>query len=316
MDVINEQTLAETHVIHHTRADFSKRMPQDVVHLVQYDNSLPVLKVDLYLNGSSYTLPSTATVYIRWGKKDHTFVYKEVLGKSQDGKSVFVEVDDQMTYYFGNPAPILELKLGANSAGSSALNITIDRNPIQNGDIESHSDYPDLEEAVRRAEQASSDAQEAAEKAEEAAAQIQTLEDQVDANTAAISAIKDGTSIDSFSDVELALAGKQATIDALHMLSADLVDDDDTVHKFVTAEEKEQITTNANDITAIKDGQSIDSFGDVESALSGKQDKLTDSSSIDLTNNVVSVKDSYVESFFATSEEIDTMLEEVFGNAR
>lgn len=128
------------------------------------------------------------------------------------------------------------------------------------------------------------------------------------------------------------LATKQNVIDSSHKLDADLVDDTNATHKFVSASEKAQITTNANDITSIKDGQSIDSFSDVEtalgniqngttinnfsgveSALSGKQDTLSGSTSIDITSNVVSVKDSYVNNFFATSEEIDTMLEEVFG---
>lgn len=298
MDVVNEETLSQTHVIHKTRVDFTKRMPQDVIHIVQYDKSLPILKVDLYLNGSSYTLPASASVYIRWGKMDHTFVYKEVLGKSEDGKSVYVEIDDQMTYFFGNPAPILELKIGSNSAGSSPINISIDRNPIQNGDVESHSEYPDLERAVEIA-------QEAAETAEEAAAQVTVLTEQVEANTTAIAGIKDGTSIDSFSDVEtelalkansadvtLALAGKQDIIDSTHMLSADLVDDTNATHKFVTANEKAQITANANAISGIKDGTNIDSFSDVESALALKADQATtytktesDAKYVDLTSS-------------------------------
>ncbi|MBR3141332.1 MAG: hypothetical protein IKF11_10820 [Methanobrevibacter sp.] len=39
----------------------------------------------------------------------------------------------------------------------------------------------------------------------------------------------------------------------------------------------EQITTNKTDIADLKDGENIDSFGDVETALDGKQDKITDS---------------------------------------
>lgn len=336
MDVINEETLSQTHVIHKTRVDFTKRMPQDVIHVVQYDKSLPILKVDLYLNGSSYTLPASASVYIRWGKMDHTFVYKEVLGKSEDGKSVYVEIDDQMTYFFGNPAPILELKIGSNSAGSSPINISIDRNPIQNGDIESQSEYPDLERAVEIA-------LEAAQTAEEAAAQVTVLTDQVEANTTAIAGIKDGTSIDSFSDVEtelalkansadvtLALAGKQDIIDSTHMLSADLVDDTNATHKFITASEKAQITANANAISGIKDGTNIDSFGDVESALdlkadksntytktevdgllNGKQDALSGSTSIDITNNVVSVKEDYIDSLFLSNTERQDLIDEI-----
>lgn len=106
---------------------------------------------------------------------------------------------------------------------------------------------------------------------------------------------------------------KQNVINANNKIDADFVDDSNSTHKFVNASEKAQIATNANDISAIKDGTTIDSFADVESTLSGKQDTLSGSASIDITSNVVSVNDSYVNNFFATSEEIDTMLEEVFG---
>lgn len=53
--------------------------------------------------------------------------------------------------------------------------------------------------------------------------------------------------------------------------------------------------------------------GEVDALLASKQDVISGSTSIDITSNVVSVKDSYVEGFFATSQEIDNMLEEVFG---
>lgn len=108
----------------------------------------------------------------------------------------------------------------------------------------------------------------------------------------------DLTNDSGFVDSSYHDSSKQDVINSNNKLNADYVTDLNSTNKFVTAEEKAQIITNKNDITSLQNG---------------KQDKLTDSSSIDLTNNVVSVKDSYVENFFATSEEIDTMLEEVFG---
>lgn len=50
------------------------------------------------------------------------------------------------------------------------------------------------------------------------------------------------------SDVTTALAAKQNVIDSNNMLNADLVDDTNSIHKFVTASEKTQITTNANEL--------------------------------------------------------------------
>ena len=65
------------------------------------------------------------------------------------------------------------------------------------------------------------------------------------------------------------LPAKQDPIDVDHKLDADLVNDASSTNKFVTATEKSQITTNANDIAAIKNGTTLNSFGDVETALAG-----------------------------------------------
>jgi len=55
------------------------------------------------------------------------------------------------------------------------------------------------------------------------------------------------------------------------VLDADDVDDSTTTNKFATAAQLAAIGTNTSAINAIKDGASIDSFGDVETALAGKQ---------------------------------------------
>ena len=83
--------------------------------------------------------------------------------------------------------------------------------------------------------------------------------------------LEDGSTID-FSVADL-INGLQSEITSDNKLSSDLVDDTNHTHKFVSAAEKAQITTNQNAISGIKDGASIDSFGDVETALSGKADK-------------------------------------------
>ena len=76
-------------------------------------------------------------------------------------------------------------------------------------------------------------------------------------------------------ETDTLLNAKQNTIDNSHKLTSDLVDDTNSTNKFVTTSEKAQIQTNKTDISNIKDGTTIDSFGDVETALSGKQDTLT-----------------------------------------
>lgn len=53
------------------------------------------------------------------------------------------------------------------------------------------------------------------------------------------------------SNIQTQINGKQATISSDNMLSSDLVDDTDHTHKFATASQLAQITTNANDIITI-----------------------------------------------------------------
>ena len=91
--------------------------------------------------------------------------------------------------------------------------------------------------------------------------------EQITTNANSIMSIKNGSSISSFGDVESALAQKQNKIDSNNKLSSGLVDDSGSDNKFVSASEKSQITTNANDIAGIKDGTTIDSFADVETAI-------------------------------------------------
>ena len=83
------------------------------------------------------------------------------------------------------------------------------------------------------------------------------------------------------------VSGLQTEITSQNKLSSDLVDDTNNSHKFVTASEKTQITTNANDIAGIKDGEEIDSFADVETAFSEivTQFELIGTEIGDLTNN-------------------------------
>lgn len=100
--------------------------------------------------------------------------------------------------------------------------------------------------------------------------------------------LQDGSTI-SFSVADL-IRGLQSEINEDNTLDSDLVDDSiSTIHKFVTATEKAQITTNQNAIAAIKDGNIVDSFRDVEDELNKKVDKISGKglSANDYTNEAV-----------------------------
>lgn len=82
MAVANYSPPAEA-LIKATRADFDRRDVVLPVHLVQYDDTLPVLAVALYKGGQPWTLPTGADVNLRMDKKDGHYVYNPALGVSR-----------------------------------------------------------------------------------------------------------------------------------------------------------------------------------------------------------------------------------------
>lgn len=130
-----------TALIKATRADFDRRDVVQPVHLVQYDDTLPVLAVNLYKGGQPWTLPTGADVNLRMDKKDGHYVYNPALGVSSDRATVYLAVTAQMTTGYGTFAPVVEVLAGGGVAGMAALRLEIDRNPMQEGMLESTDEY-------------------------------------------------------------------------------------------------------------------------------------------------------------------------------
>lgn len=162
---MNAYTPGLDRIIHSTSADFNKRTLPRPVHVVQYDDGIPILAVTLYLDGNQYTIPANAEMNIRFGKKDGTFVYNPALGCSPDRHIVYFEITQQMTVFQGRFSPIAEVVIGGDIAGSGCLDIEIDRNPIQEGDIESSTEFITIQEYASRAETAANNAETSEQKA-------------------------------------------------------------------------------------------------------------------------------------------------------
>ena len=155
-------TVKDTDIVHETSVDFITRECSKEIHIVQYDDSQPIIAVSLRANSEKYSLPDGYEANIRFGKKDRTFVYKAVLGCNDDRSVVYFSVDKQMSLIYGKVNPIIEITYGGAIVGSSSIPFYIDRNPIQIGDIESKSDYPAIIERISAAETKASVAQTAA----------------------------------------------------------------------------------------------------------------------------------------------------------
>lgn len=145
-------------IIHKTSADFVKRIVTKPVNITQYDSSLPIIEVSTFLNGKPYTLPENSNVNVKFSTHDRNFVYNPALGWNEDRTAVYLEVSPAMTTGYGHFVAIIEIMIGTKVAGSSYIEIYIARNPIQNEDIKSNSEFIVLEDYSKRAEEAAEEA--------------------------------------------------------------------------------------------------------------------------------------------------------------
>lgn len=137
---------AEDKVVHYTSVDFAARYINAPVHLVQYDNGLPIIAVSLYLNGVPYEIPDTIdTANVRVAKTDNKYVYNPVLGTNSERNVLYVEVTRQMVAAYGDEHPILELVKYATEidqiVASGSFHVIVDPNPVRDTNIESSSEY-------------------------------------------------------------------------------------------------------------------------------------------------------------------------------
>lgn len=146
-------------IIHTASVDFLSRTSMGKpVHLVQYDTRLPILAVSTRYGAQQYKVPDTAEVSIRVGKKDGTFVIANALGCDATRTTLYFEMTQQMTVLYGEINPIIEVKVSGQLAGSSAIQVMIDRNPVQEDDIESTTEFKQLEQYVSEASTSAAEA--------------------------------------------------------------------------------------------------------------------------------------------------------------
>lgn len=163
-----------TAILHNSQASLTDRAPTAPVHLVQYDQTVPIIAVSLTENDSQYTIPTGAAVNVRMDKPDGKHVYNPALGISADGKTVYIGVTVQMTTAWGRSAPIIEIVVGGGIVGSAAFPVIIDENPVPESAIESTDEFLTIQQILVQV-------QAAAKIVSDNEAAIQAVEDNVDA---------------------------------------------------------------------------------------------------------------------------------------
>jgi len=160
-----QYTPASDKFVHNVSVDFRKRIVSEQIHLVQYDNSLPIIAASLYSDYAPYSIPINAEGNIRLKKQDGTYIYNPALGCNSDGTILYFEITNQMTMFPGVLNPIIEIKIGTMVAASGTIKIEIDKNPVQEGDIESTNEYKTIEGYVEIVKQNATAAKESEENA-------------------------------------------------------------------------------------------------------------------------------------------------------
>lgn len=143
---MNTYTPDSNRVIHYANVDFTTRNFIDTVHLVQYDNKLPILAVRMFQNGVDYDVSDADRVQLRYAKRDRTFVVLDTVGTSESGSIVYFELTDQITVEDGEHNAVIDVifeQTVMNNA-SSPIPIIVDKNPVTADMVESLTDYKAL----------------------------------------------------------------------------------------------------------------------------------------------------------------------------
>lgn len=136
-------------IIHLTQADFINRRVSKPIYVVQYDKNLSLIAVKLYADANVYKIPDNIDIKIRWGLNNGKYVHKDVIGCNLERDTIYFELDERMTYKHGIYNPIIECvyiedEQIVGRSGSSPLLLMVDKDPIQNRDLEESYEYSEL----------------------------------------------------------------------------------------------------------------------------------------------------------------------------
>lgn len=153
---VPQQTPPQDAILHPAQVYFLSRRLPGIVHLVQYDQSLPYLAVELYEGDEPYTVPDGAAVNIRMAKPvpSDKKVYNPAYGISEDRHTVYITVTPQMTVVAGCTNPVIEVVVDGGVACTGTLRLEIDPNPVQESDLIDTDEYKTLEEILAEAQAA------------------------------------------------------------------------------------------------------------------------------------------------------------------
>ena len=165
-------TPPDTAIVHAAEASLTAGPRPCVVHLVQYDRTMPVLAVRLTENSAPYAVPAGAAVNFRAAKPDGTFVYNPALGVSADRGTAYIAVTQQTAAAAGTLRAVIEIVRDGAVAATAHISAEIEPNPVPQDAIESSDEYKTIYDLLLETQAAAeaAKASETAAKASETAA--------------------------------------------------------------------------------------------------------------------------------------------------
>ena len=121
------------------------------IHLVQYDDTIPVAQFDLMDNGQPFELPAGATVSVRMRKPDGFGVDNAALVWS--GSTVLIAFTEQMCAAAGRGWINLEINDGAGVKYTQPVMVIIAENAVTDKTIESSSEFSELDKLIGETEE-------------------------------------------------------------------------------------------------------------------------------------------------------------------
>lgn len=153
-------TPSSNDILHSVEVDLITRdHVVEPIHIVQNDKVLPILEIVIFRNGLSYFCPTGSTASIRLEKPDGKIVYTPVTGWDSTRQKIYVKTTYQMTSAFGKAKAVIEIDTGSAIAQTEPFTILIDRNPVQQGAIESTDEIKSLQSYVDQAKASATQAQ-------------------------------------------------------------------------------------------------------------------------------------------------------------
>lgn len=130
-----------TSIVHNITASLVAGERPGVVHIMQYDQTLPIIAVRLMGNNALYAVPSGAAVNFRARKPDGKYIYNPALGVSADGSTAYIAVTPQTAAAAGKMRAVIEIVLNGTIAATASFCVDIAANPVPQDAIESSDEY-------------------------------------------------------------------------------------------------------------------------------------------------------------------------------